>query len=1684
MSNLARSIKVGGVGRLVRRPILRPLPFISLLIFCILLLASFPIRGLDDINFHDYDSFSFRVTGSSKVAGTPFVFAPASYGNSIINPPGQLFKPLRILRAWPDTRACTDLRNPATGKAQSFDGTPIEGSLLLIKRGGCTFGQKSTMAELAGAAAALIYACGPEPPDLCVGARVDMYAGEATPNITTIMIKNWDGDKLDQFLRSTCPESQTQTPITVHVPDMQIHTNDSMSPFPSSSFFPSSPPGDTGGLAFCNLTAWLPGTSAIAMEDRAALTRMSQDFLFEDMDPLIDRFGPYLAPFTAIQDPNHDPCLVRTAGIWCEGSPGRIVQLNLDSMNLSGVLSPSIGDLTALRTLVLNSNNFWCVNLPCEFGRLSALRVLSLFHMSLISFHPPAPANESCLDGLVNLQMVDARFNKLQGLSASIPKWRSLRALALDNSEIDVELYPETFEALTSTLEYLSLKNNRFRMDVSKMRFKAQSPISVLRMDANQFYGEFRPDTFDQLHALMVVDFCLNNIHGRLPDFRWSAAVSYVDFSSNQLEGNVSNWVMKQLTYLSLANNQISEPQENIPTNMWALEFLDLSYNRLTIDPNKYSGVGQWLMELMPNSLQTLHLEHNELSGPWTTGSVISTSQLKNFFIAHNDLHNIPTDIFSIGGGSIVNMDISHNQLIGELPPLPPGTSTVSLKFNGNANFRSTTGQLPAWIEIDEKGNWYQPPNASYQCPSLVGTLTHLSVQLDPEYYDYIGCECVRGTYGKPPDCPDIPSLHAEPPSTGPRTHDGLPLPGARGSFSDEVYGNNRFFVGMDTSWILGTTNVTDESSGPGEAKSTPSQQQQVHVPSPVTDPMTGDPVRVIYISIDVNRSVFDCPDDQIAVYAGGMDLRGARVILWRGSDDTFPVNIDLHGRYPPNTITLLSNHGVLQFRSRHSSGKHFQANFTFSSDCPPAYEVDGSGMSCVLPPPSSMSLSIILLLVCCVVIGILSLCLVGQKMSLIQSLINGSSLHHRNGNSQGRDEDVAEELFGPVLSVEESWRRRLRRDLAKETFLLLLELAGYASNWIVVLVQLKEHVGPILDDGFLLGYMAITVISTVTAWVSVFTRVRVMKEIHRELTVGLAVVPTIDMVLNRHKRIKQEHEHKKEQAEEDSASSAAVHPLPSSPSSVWNALTKRFRKNPSVVASTNVDESMTSGDYAMLNEIGDSSINSNSNGPNSSSHKASPHRRHSAFKVTSCLSSLSRPLLPDGDGDAVTLDDSMEASQRADHASRQDRTRTESGSVGTGAGHSFNSTVSLPFPQSDGSMEHSGNSDSSEPGMKVRLSSKDPNVQLAAVQRTLSSTKLTSFNLIFNTIPFLILNQIRLFGDDSLRRDWALQVSSLVAAMLLGVKAVRILAMSEMKQRRNELVFDVITRKSMNGLNIKGGGGGGMGRGSASSYHPYKQRHHAATDAYKRRHHHPSYHQNPTATGAVSGSRGSIGGHHLTVPPELTGGTSGGAVSTPRADPTDASPSPAPAASSMIGQSFPHSLRYGTSGDIRSGSSGAPSSGGMHDMDVDFDHSIDESSFDPHPDSLLLAPATSFASARSGRSGSNASGSYMRSASTHQHLSADPASFDRDDSTIRWAAANQGSTLIPLPEEELQAHEPFSPYAVVSAHSQQSRVVLPELGQSLSVTSAAEQDGDGHEHQHRESDAAVTATVETQQTF
>ncbi|TVU29273.1 hypothetical protein EJB05_20833, partial [Eragrostis curvula] len=173
-------------------------------------------------------------------------------------------------------------------------------------------------------------------------------------------------------------------------------------------------------------------------------------------------------------------------GVFCSRKhPGRVTALELTGQNLQGEISPSIGNLTFLRTLNLSTNSF--------SGRLSPLSRLG------------------------RLEILDLSNNSLQDtIPGALTNWSNLRILDLSMNSLAGE--------------------NAFRGQVPHSLGNLQQLIR-LNLSHNNLHGDI-PSTLGNLQNLGILDLSHNNLDSGIPSNLGNAqSLWHLDLSDNNILG-------------------------------------------------------------------------------------------------------------------------------------------------------------------------------------------------------------------------------------------------------------------------------------------------------------------------------------------------------------------------------------------------------------------------------------------------------------------------------------------------------------------------------------------------------------------------------------------------------------------------------------------------------------------------------------------------------------------------------------------------------------------------------------------------------------------------------------------------------------------------------------------------------------------------------------------------------------------------------------------------------------------------------------------------------------------------------------------------------------------------------------------------------------------------------------------
>ncbi|PPD73577.1 hypothetical protein GOBAR_DD29491 [Gossypium barbadense] len=419
---------------------------------------------------------------------------------------------------------------------------------------------------------------------------------------------------------------------------------------------------------------------------------------------------------------DNSPCSWRF--IKCNPNNGRVSEVSLDGLGLSGKIGKGLQKLEYLKVLSLSRNNFSGI-IGRAFCVLNSLERLDLSYNNLSGSIPST---------FVNMNSI--RFLDLSGnsLSGSIPEelfqtCSSLRFLSLSENSFDGQL-PSTLSKC-SYLNYLNVSKNHFSGNIDFVSgIWSMYRLRALDLSYNSFSGSV-PEGVLALHYLKQLHLQFNGFSGPMPaDIGLCPHLNSLDFSHNLFSGPLPDSLQRlnSLVFFSLSYNMFTSEFPPWISTLSSLEHLDFSSNSLTGSLPSSTGnlktlkylrlsnnklVGSIPAGLFDLGLEDMDLSDNRLNGSIPRGSSSLFESLRNLDLSRNNLEGtIPAEMGLFANLRYLNL--SWNKLESSIPPelgLFPNLTVLDLRNNALSDGNSLTGPIP-----DEIGN----------CSSLYSlTLSH-----------------------------------------------------------------------------------------------------------------------------------------------------------------------------------------------------------------------------------------------------------------------------------------------------------------------------------------------------------------------------------------------------------------------------------------------------------------------------------------------------------------------------------------------------------------------------------------------------------------------------------------------------------------------------------------------------------------------------------------------------------------------------------------------------------------------------------------------------------------------------------------------------------------------------------------------------------------------------------------------
>ncbi|CAN1187557.1 Probable LRR receptor-like serine/threonine-protein kinase At3g47570 [Linum perenne] len=463
-------------------------------------------------------------------------------------------------------------------------------------------------------------------------------------------------------------------------------------------------------------------------------------------------------PLRALMSWNSSTHFCQWKGVSCAATHARVTALELQSQELSGSISPHIGNLSFLKVLRLYNNSF-TGEIPSEIGQLGRLQILELHNNSLGGEIP------SNISGCVELTVFDVFRNELVGgllwqfglltklthfrvsvnnLEGSIPdsfgNLSSLVSLGLGRNRFTGRV-PDTLGRLKS-LQLLNLENNNLSGEIPASVFNISS-LTDIWFGENQFQGDLPWNLGFSLPNLESFNVYLNQFTGTIPATLSNASNLFqLQLQDNNFTGSVPSMAgLSMLGFFAISGNSLGSGEANdlrflsSLTNATSLEFILIDDNNfggslphdignlsssmqyLIFNDNKISGnilsEIQYLVNLQMllayrnnlsgtipfsigklRSLERLYLHENNISG-YIPSSIGNLTKLYELSISDNYLDGeIPASIQ--GCQRLSTLDLSNNNLTGVIPPEVMGLTSLSVALDLSEN--KLTGALPVEV--------------------------------------------------------------------------------------------------------------------------------------------------------------------------------------------------------------------------------------------------------------------------------------------------------------------------------------------------------------------------------------------------------------------------------------------------------------------------------------------------------------------------------------------------------------------------------------------------------------------------------------------------------------------------------------------------------------------------------------------------------------------------------------------------------------------------------------------------------------------------------------------------------------------------------------------------------------------------------------------------------------------------
>ncbi|KAJ4702768.1 Leucine-rich receptor-like protein kinase family protein [Melia azedarach] len=501
---------------------------------------------------------------------------------------------------------------------------------------------------------------------------------------------------------------------------------------------------------------------------------------FESFDPSLDAWN----------NVSNYMSLCSWPGIQCDTSNTSVVSLDIASFNVSGSLSPIIGELRSLVYLSVADNSF-SGELPGDIRKLTKLQVLNVSN-NMFS----GELNKLDCSHLKDLFVLDAYNNEFNGsLPFGVTQLSKLQHLHLGGNyfsgrippsygDLHQLLYlhlggndlngfiPAQLGNLTMLEQlYLGYYNNfdggipaefgklinLVHLDLANCSLKGSIPpelgnlnkMDTLFLQVNDLTGSVPPQ-LGNLSSLKALDLSKNSLTGEIPlEFSGLHQLTLLQLFANRFHGGIPHFIaeLPNLEVLQLWQNNFTG---SIPSKLGEngrLKVLDLSTNKLTglVPKSLCSG----------RNLTTLILFNNFLFGPLPDdlGQCESLVKIRITIISQEEFLKKANK----APPKLSRLNLSSNRLAGPLPSSVSNFSGLQIfLLSGNklsGEMPSEIGQLKNILHLDMSRNNFSgniPPEIDFSHNNFSGVIPEFGQYSFFNSTSFVGNPQLCGSYLNP----------------------------------------------------------------------------------------------------------------------------------------------------------------------------------------------------------------------------------------------------------------------------------------------------------------------------------------------------------------------------------------------------------------------------------------------------------------------------------------------------------------------------------------------------------------------------------------------------------------------------------------------------------------------------------------------------------------------------------------------------------------------------------------------------------------------------------------------------------------------------------------------------------------------------------------------------------------------